>query len=832
MLIRNAVLSLCFLQCCIPLIAQEDLAAPLELQSAVRVYQGRVRANAMIYVSGRVHNHGQQVQNARLVATVSGSFDQSVSNFQIGPNQTEFVPVQICLPSNLPAEGTVEIEISLVQPNDEQIILQFRGQPQQQTLSMTAGRIASLAGMALEPELRGQPAWYWPPLPPYASYELALASRIDAGYSRDALFMDAAPPPLDSTTWQDLDSVVISDPRFFDDLASVEMSKRYLSKGGRVWVMLDNVPCECVRPLLGIEQACEEVDTVELTQCVIQSTDSTRLLSEQDRTIQQYDPIALKRVVQSGGEVTHTVDGWPAAIWMKVGLGDLLLTTLDRRAWIEPRATPTKNPMDNVPYATKPWAAQLATRAHANIQSGIDDEPSEYPVQLIGNAILSRSVVMTALLCFCAVFVVSAAVLHFGSWNKLWLFAVSPIVAIAFAGFLLFAASTVRQGISEGVAILQRVSVTEDGTTAIVQEECATYLNSTNDMGLELDGDGMATISPQVTAGVKRFVQDDFQHWRISNPAWPPGTWRYQSEYAVPTTSLIAQAKFTEQGVEFELPELPSLLSDPIVEYIVGDPMICLEREGKLVCDGQLAARDDRLIVGQLLSSEQQRRTQVYQRDLTRVRGDRVRGQQLYGWTGLWAGNPQWTASLPQTGSALVALPISILRPRDGETITIPHGFIRLQNRPNQLGTTSAFHESIGSWSEEMTMGIRAEMQFLLPPELLPFAATSIDLELNVQAPRRKVRLLAGAGPNGPVPVFELSSPSIGLKQTITDSDVLADFADGVLDCIVEITDRTDISQPGEMSGVVSWKIEHFRATVQGTVTTPTRAADVRSSDQ
>ncbi len=77
------------------------------------------------------------------------------------------------------------------------------------------------------------------------------------------------------------------------------------------------------------------VETVQLNRFTVETF--AQNFSVEDRSVERPESVTMKRVIQHGGKVTHEVDGWPAAIWMKVGRGELLLTTLSSSAWLRRR---------------------------------------------------------------------------------------------------------------------------------------------------------------------------------------------------------------------------------------------------------------------------------------------------------------------------------------------------------------------------------------------------------------------------------------------------------------------------------------------------------------
>ncbi len=340
-------------------------------------------------------------------------------------------------------------------------------------------------------------------------------------------------------------------------------------------------------------------------------------------------------------------------------------------------------------------------------------------------------------------------------------------------------------------------------------------------MQLESELDGGATGDEGMASGIQRFETVGFRKWSLSNEAWPAGSWRYSAFYSLPTDGLVAQAKLTESGVELQLPDLPSPLEDPVLGFHRGDPMICnVAADGTLSVDGRLNADGDRWVAGTLISSEQQRRLEVYQQffrpDDRTQNLDRV----LYGWTDLWSDTPQWSRELTSLGSALVSMPVKLQRPAVGSQVFVPHGLVKLRRDLGQASTTFAFSDTTGKWKSELTMAVNAAMQLVLPDEVLPFEAEAIELELDIKAPKRDVTIQV-ASQAGPVELAQLKSPSIPWSMTITDPQILAEARDGVISFSLGISERTDIGPGVSSSNVVAWQVDSLRASFRGSVAEP-----------
>ncbi len=166
--------------------------------------------------------------------------------------------------------------------------------------------------------------------------------------------------------------------------------------------------------------------------------------------------------------------------------------------------------------------------------------------------------------------------------RQTWIGWLAPSLAVATSLSLLLAASWVRRDIPESVSRLQLIDVGDDGSFAVVREQSGVFLDRQSPMQLDSQIDGVMRSSEAVTSGVRRFTVDDFEDWNVSNEAWPPGSWRYQSEFAKPTSDLTVLGSLTEAGLQLEMPaELPAPLEDPVLSFVGGDPLLCRASRGK-----------------------------------------------------------------------------------------------------------------------------------------------------------------------------------------------------------------------------------------------------------
>ncbi len=795
-----------------------DRDAGLILQSITRAPQSRVRPGGTLVVRASVVNLGTQEAAGVIVASLAGfPGEQSARLVSVQPGSQEQAEVAISLPVSIADLTKIQVDVSLnADYGNREVMLDRDGMPMQDRLTLAVNPWPTMAALALEQEPLDWPFWYWPYQVPSSAYELLVATRIESGNSRHTVSFDGGSLPLSVTDWEVVDLLVISEQKVFEDAAAVESAKRHLADGGRIWVMLDRVDSESLRELLGNEQACETVDTIELNEFSIDLIGGHVPVSAADREVSSERPLVMKRVVQSGGRVTHAIDGWPAAIWMQVGYGELLLTTLDSAAWIQPRTSQrSKDPGYQSRYKPKIWANQLAAEANLARAKKPLSETVDYPLKHIGNPVVPRSWVAMVLVGFCL------ALAATGLWRLIagelsWLGVLAPAISVLAGGGLLIASTWVRQDIPESVSRLQVIDVAEDGTFGLASEQSAVYLESSTSMRLVSQADGRARVDPTMDTGIRRLTAEDFQQWNLANQSWPPGTWRVWSEYALATDELTVSARLSEQGVRLRLPDgLPSPMEDVVVGFAVGDPMLCRVSGSELLADGSLAASGERWINGSIITDEQQRRLEIYQEFFRPNELSTLRDRVLYGWTGLWPGGPQWDRELLQFGSALVGLPIRLERPQTGENLFIPHGLIRLRRDPSLVAQTVAYNDTTGKWVTDLTRATQANLQFVLPPETVPFEAESLQFDLDIKAPHRVVRVLSRSQ-DEPIEIVRLDGPSIPWNGTVTDPRILQDARDGVVDILLEVGERTDVQDQANPANVVAWQVNYFHANLRG----------------
>jgi hypothetical protein len=288
-------------------------------------------------------------------------------------------------------------------------------------------------------------------------------------------------------------------------------------------------------------------------------------------------------------------------------------------------------------------------------------------------------------------------------------------------------------------------------------------------------------------------------------------------EYVIPTEELIVKGRLSSDGLELILPDaLPSSLQDPILSYVTGDPLLCEVMEAGLRANTQHTVDQDRWITGAIISDEQQRRLEIYRQFFEPNKLLRRPGSRLYGWTNTWPGS-NWSRKLKEQGSALVSLPVVLVRPTNGEEVFVPHGLVQVQRRFSTSNLTSAFDDVTGKWRDEVAMASDVDVDFVLPEVLVPIELKSIEFAIDITAPQRTVTVNAITD-SGSVQIVKLDSPSIPWKQTITDPAILKAFQLGRLPVSISVSKLSSEGGGFGTTSNVTWNIKYFHVGVRGQI--------------
>ncbi len=791
------------------------VANSLQIAGLSRAQHSRPQAGNMLALNVHVRNSGQQLATAELVGRIKGQpGEEDRRKIEVLPGKSDIYELDLrVLPSNRQKKIEAVVTLNAIE-NGREVLLTRGDAPVSQSVVMDLVSDSSRTAIALDADPPEQLFWRWPRTPTYASYELVLASRIDAGLSRVCVTLDGLPLPIHLSDWQGIDVIVIGNPEVLKDSSSIGALQQFMHHGGRIWVILDKVDTSLIEPLLERNQQCQTLDVVETNHFEITIPGSIDFSAEA-RTIDSDKPVKLKRVVQHGGRVTHAVDGWPAAIAWPVSQGELFVTALESHGWLTPRETLTSVDSDHSSKFSLPvWGNPLALKVHEpKHDTRLVDDELQYPLAHIGNPTVPRSLVSTILAAFCAVLVL------IGVWRWLagelrWMGILAPTLALIASVPLIMVAVVQRREMFDMVSMLQILTYSSQGC-GVLNEKAAVYASSSRKMELHGNADGFALPSPTIESGIRSLTTADFEKWSLSNDAWPTGTWRYSTEMALDSGNFTARGVLSNQGLTVELPShFKFPLEDAIIGYAPGTPSIGKAMQGNRSwqIDGSLPAGGDRWTGESFLSEEQLRRAAIYQ-DIFNVRNPRrPPTRSLFGWTDIQGQGATWDVDLVRRGSALVSLPIELVTPEVGTDVFIPYPLIRIEQ--SATSSNSMYNASRAKWIEESSLDTQAIVAFSLPPEVVPLAASKIDIEWDIKAPQRRAQLYWTKGGQR-IDIVNLNEPSLPWRGTIENAEVLNDLSDGWLELHVDVTNH-QAKDLQSQNRFVSWRLKHLKLSVAG----------------
>ena len=786
----------------------------LTLESAGVAPHGVAGSSGVIVIRCLVRNASDSLQEGMLVAKVSGELiSEDRCRVRLDAQQTGLFEFAVRIPvANF--DDKLELDVSMVSVENGREVSQARGEePESRRVtvfrSQVKRNIATALAMGSEPI---PPAdWRWGKPPIFDTMECALASRVEAELPINCIVFEAGPLPLHWSDWQGIDLLILSEPRYLKDQAAVSVLRSFLARGGRIWLMLDEIDISLVEPLLEAHQTIRHVDTIELRQLQVEVKNVK--LSDEDRTSAYDSAILFKRIAQSGGEVIHSIDGWPASLVMPIGRGELVLTMLDTEGWIEPRRTNVQDPAYYSQYELRKWAKSIVDSLYVQRATPLlklSDMP--YPLERIGNPVVSKGFVSLALLSFCV------ALLALGIWRLTagevprigWLLPALSLIAstpIVFAGILQ------KKDIPNTVSLFQWIQF-DNPTGGSMRESAAVYLGDSSEMVLQATRNGFAIADPKISSGITTVVREDLEHWQLTNRAWPAGAWRYTTDSLLPGNSMVAHGKWTAEGLEVKIPsEFPSPLVNPIMSYVAGAPALGKTADGKsILIDGKFPAEGERWTLQSMVDDEQRRRSDIYRKYFGSSDRLQVQARTLVGWSELVPNGPTWKESLERRGTALVSFPVMLQRAEPGEEVFVPHPFITIRN--TALGeSTPIFMDGIGKWITQSSSPSATVLEFVLPEEVVPLRPKSIQISWDIEAPRRTASLsFIHPSQTQSTPLVELNAPSLPWEAVLEDSLLLEAIGKGKLVLKIEVSpDR----EPG---GTLPWRIRHLRLAVRGTV--------------
>ncbi|MEY4566337.1 MAG: hypothetical protein RLY14_1307, partial [Planctomycetota bacterium] len=628
-------------------------------------------------------------------------------------------------------------------------------------------------------------------------------------------------PPRELADWDSIDNVVVGDSRFFRDYATLSSFKAWLMSGGRLWVMLDKVEAKYLRDLLLPGQYLEELERTEITGGVLESElNVDPNMKRMDWTSEK--GVTLVQVEQKGGTVTHRVDGWPAAIWMPIGDGSLLLTTLGPEGWVEPReAQQDVDPVYQSELQVRSWVGPLAERFLQPRSRLLAKTPGlQLPVSQIGIRILDKRTIAVVLSTFCGL-LLAASFWLWRSRKMEWVGWVGPALSLLVGGSLALASASLRREVPEGWHRLQ--VITTDGVgTAVINEQSAVYRSSSTNHPLWMKGDGI--VDPAVSAASRDFrtTQIDLTDSSMQSESWPTGVWRMEAWMTENKGFGVARGKWSRDGLEVLLPQEVGKLTDMIVAMPRAPKGIVepvgetsgLIKESTALPPGEFATSAG--LVDEKFVGRAEVLKQVF---LPREGEASPKHLQLMGWReSVEQGSLYWeegSVKSDGTGSSLLRIPLVNEVPEPNTEVLVPPSLIQLDSIVTDVGQSGAFMRTSGEWNGPFTTSMTTGLRVELPQELYPFKSNSIRLVSRIRAPGRDVSVVAIVD-GRKIKIGDYSSPQQVIRLDIDNPEILKMLNKKTFDLNIEVSSLKGSGGDSGMTQAASWQIEYMWVTVEG----------------
>lgn len=624
--------------------------------------------------------------------------------------------------------------------------------------------------------------------------EALTAVRLQQGLGRGTLYLNLRTMPRFDIAWDAayLAAITVDHPEF--DAAQRRAIRRWVSRGGRLVVFLDQVDNEAMAQVVGEAWDIGLVDKVTLTEIqfdpseAADATQSFDLLQQEDpfeARMETEDPITMARIIAPGWQEHLSVRGWPAVVSKKMGRGELIAITVGGRAWIVPSVKEQEG--DKTVLKDVGTEAALIRLTELLIPSSgagsepmspsqaVSGKPGQYYVsQLVGYEVVSRNTVAGVLGGFLLV------ILLFGVyWNKKGLgerLGVMAVFAAVVATVTLVVVGQQRRTeVEPTAATIQLVELQPGLSAAHVTGVMGLYHPERTQATLQGGSGGwLWPITLTQGSDTQRLTTDDLDRWNWSNVSIAAGSTRpFQVSVDVQTARPTQGSfRFGPEGLAGSMrwPE-DTPVEDLLLATPAGNLRVINKPEGdstQLVIGPQDVLPEGVYFTSGIMTQVQQDRSEMLRQmfkkedEMARMSVGESAGPvgpvyfdkpTLLGWS---RGYDMSIGIEPQLGRndlALLASPLRVEPSEPGTRVSVPWPLIPMQ----QVRQSGAAKEQLGLtlmplYSPQKREWISNQMpsafigRFMLPPQVLPLKLTGAKLHLGITAVGRPVRVLAMDG--------------------------------------------------------------------------------------
>ena len=621
-----------------------------------------------------------------------------------------------------------------------------------------------------------------------------------------------------------IDQLVLGGNRLATEPEAREAFRGWLNQGGRLWIMLDKTDLSTVKLLLGDAFPAYEVDRVSLSQYEIESVDDPTAGKSEVRDLEI--PVELIRLMTEGVEVSHTVNDWPAAFWLKYGHGEILFTALELRGWSRPRREIIIRPR-GVPgeILLTPPLEQVAARFFEESSSPVwsEEDFQQYIGEQIGYQIVAKEWVIGILGSFCAVILLAGLWLaRVGHLERLlW---IGPLAAICTAVVLGVLGKMSRESVPPTVAVAQWIAPVQNSQFVPVSGLAAIYNQQKLAEKLGVREGGVLWLERgQSEEASRRLVWTDHGKAQWENTNLPEGVQEATFQKVVAMKQpLAATASLSAKGLsgQFQLGPFKEV-SDVLLVTPAGD-RYQVHVEGNQFTSGP----GERLKPGEffggslIIEDEQRHRQQVLSHLLrTTPTGKRrfPRQPTLLAWSKPLEMGLNFPEQHQRLGSALLALPLALNPTPRGESFVVPPWLCRIEVTVGKDGSRASelFDNARQQWSGKNFDPRPVWLRVQLPKQVLPAQLTKVVVTTDVEFSGFDLEVLGVQGDE--VKALEKMTNPVGTRSVAIDQrELLSLDADGGFVLVVRALPGEEQTEQGQRGKKYSWQVKDLYLVVHG----------------
>ncbi len=606
-------------------------------------------------------------------------------------------------------------------------------------------------------------------------------ARLAAGLSKRMLFISDRSSPRFDLGWSGVAVLTMTtdEPRF--DASQRRAVRRWLRGGGTMLVFADQVSGDAMQLLLGDSWGIEFIDQVTLNSLAFEMRDEPGTRVETVTSpCEVEEPITMTRLVAPDYDVHATVRGWPALISRRVGSGQLIVATVNGRAWNAPETAEALRALGKRTFpARRPEAAVLPA-----------DQAEPFIAQQVGYEIAGRWTIAMILAPYVGLFVIAG--LWLGYRHRLeQLGLIGAVLAVA-TTLVLVAVGRARIGeLQPTRAALQLVKVGGGGEAAEISGLFGLFDPAGDPTGdkTQIISDNGGWAWPKPTGeqiDLVRMVWHDLDRWEWKQVRLPAGAVRPVSfalsspfarrlkmDLTLESQGLMGQIEWpqTMQPSEMLLATLHGQMRIEVVKP--ADPTVIAARPSDVLPSGVFLGSG---VVG----PQSQARSQVVAALLEQRQW--LAGPTLLAWARGLETHFHFADRFGEKEEALWVVPIKLTPAEPGATVTVPWPLVRMEamkpRRARQMFGVSAmplYRADVHQWIEGVTAASAFAAAFFPPKPVMPLKPTGGRLHVDITAIGRPVRVL-GLSPDGQVveaanvhgpdgqEVFELPAEALNVR--------------------------------------------------------------------